>query len=118
MRLTTKSTLAAGLPVMGAVFGVALVASPAFASTKSQPLSTTSQKSRMHAAAAPASTLTTNASCSNPGLYFDGMDTAIISTQGAQADISRYDPRICESSSIWSMMDNQTTATSWPKLGG
>lgn len=61
--------------------------------------------------------------CTNPGLYFDGAVTAIISTQGSQAKIDHYDPRMCLSSSAWAMMDNQSNSNElaqigWLKLSG
>ena len=48
---------------------------------------------------------------------FDGMVTSTISTSGAQAQISNYDPRICWTSSAWSMIANNTNGNELAQIG-
>ncbi|MGN6373072.1 MAG: hypothetical protein ACTHM1_08780 [Solirubrobacteraceae bacterium] len=55
--------------------------------------------------------------CEAEKLYFDGMITSIISTNGAQANIDRYNPRACITSSAWSMIDNQNNGNELAQVG-
>lgn len=56
------------------------------------------------------------ASCTNPGLYFDGMNHSE-TLAGAQAYISRYIPRYCVSSSAWAMVDNTNNGDELAQVG-
>jgi hypothetical protein len=54
--------------------------------------------------------------CTSPGYYFDGM-IHTESLTGAHADVDRYKPRMCASSSAYAMVDNTNYGTALAQIG-
>ena len=59
-------------------------------------------------AAAAQTTPDSPSPCGGLGPYWIGARTGTISIQGAQAEVQRYDPRVCDETFAWSLMANSS----------